>query len=106
MQYIEKYWCPSVLSNDLVTSSSPHIRQKRCQMLNKTPEQSLFTRIVTRKGVPIWGRRTFWGYVMILPFIVHLVLFTGGPLIASLLLSFTRWNFGRPPRWIGSRQLR
>lgn len=70
-------------------------------MHSNTTEQSLFNRIVTRKGVPFWGRRVFWGYVMILPFIVHLVLFTGGPLIASLLLSFTRWNFGRPPKWIG-----
>jgi multiple sugar transport system permease protein len=47
------------------------------------------------------GEETRWAYVFLLPWIIGTVVFTAGPMIASLILSFTRYNVIRPPRPIG-----
>lgn len=39
------------------------------------------------------------GYLMILPWLLGFIIFTAGPMIASLLLSFTQWNVIKPPRF-------
>jgi multiple sugar transport system permease protein len=50
-----------------------------------------------RRGSMTPGRReAFWGLVFIGPWIVGFLLFTLGPLIASLVLSFTNFNLVRP----------
>ena len=41
------------------------------------------------------------GYIGILPWLIGFVLFTAGPLLASLYLSFTQWDIIRPPQWVG-----
>ncbi|MCC7355593.1 MAG: sugar ABC transporter permease [Anaerolineae bacterium] len=41
------------------------------------------------------------GYLFLMPWLVGLVAFTVGPIIASLLLSFTSWNLVSAPRWVG-----
>ncbi len=41
------------------------------------------------------------GYLGILPWLVGFVLFTAGPLLVSLYLSFTQWDIIRPPQWVG-----
>lgn len=41
------------------------------------------------------------GYLGILPWVIGFVAFTAGPLLASLVLSFTEWDIVRPPRWVG-----
>ena len=40
-------------------------------------------------------------YLAIAPWLLGLVLFTGGPILASLYFSFTDWNVLTAPRWIG-----
>jgi multiple sugar transport system permease protein len=45
------------------------------------------------------------GYLMILPWLLGFIVFTAGPMIASLLLSFTQWNVIKPPRFTGLRNL-
>jgi multiple sugar transport system permease protein len=40
-------------------------------------------------------------YVCIAPWVIGFVLFTLGPMVASLVISFTRWNVLSPPVWIG-----
>src|SRR6476646_6530119 len=49
------------------------------------------------------GRETLWGYVFISPWLIGLVLFTLGPMIAALILSLTDFNLVRPEatRFIG-----
>jgi multiple sugar transport system permease protein len=42
-----------------------------------------------------------WFYVFIAPWILGFIFFTGGPVIASLYLSFTRYNVASPPEWLG-----
>jgi multiple sugar transport system permease protein len=40
-------------------------------------------------------------YLYITPWIIGFILFTGGPIIATILLSFTKWDLITPPVWIG-----
>jgi multiple sugar transport system permease protein len=60
-----------------------------------------------RSGRSSWGRpsvrEAFWGYVFISPWLIGLVLFTAGPMIASLVMSFTDFNLLRASetRFIG-----
>jgi len=39
--------------------------------------------------------------VFLLPNLAGFVLFTAGPVVASLALSFTSWDLLQPPRWVG-----
>ena len=41
------------------------------------------------------------GYLCIMPWVLGFVIFTAGPIIASLVLSFTRYTILAPPRFIG-----
>ena len=59
-------------------------------------------------GRPRWfstpsGRETLWGVVFIGPWIIGLVLFTAGPMIASLILSLTDFDLVHPDavRFVG-----
>ena len=40
-------------------------------------------------------------YLFLLPWLIGLVIFTIGPIIASLFISMTDWNLMNPPQWIG-----
>jgi multiple sugar transport system permease protein len=46
-------------------------------------------------------RRNLPGYVFLSPWLVGFFLFAVGPVVASLYLSFTKYNVIRPPEWIG-----
>ena len=46
-------------------------------------------------------RKNLTPYLYILPWVVGFILFTGGPIIATILLSFTKWDLISPPIWIG-----
>ena len=41
-------------------------------------------------------------YLFISPWIIGFVLFDAGPIVASLLVSFTNWSLLETPKWIGS----
>jgi multiple sugar transport system permease protein len=41
------------------------------------------------------------GYLFIAPWCVGFVIFTAGPMAASLLISFTSWTMLSPPSWVG-----
>jgi multiple sugar transport system permease protein len=41
------------------------------------------------------------GYLFILPWLAGLLIFVIGPILASLVLSFTHWNIVTPPEWAG-----
>jgi ABC-type sugar transport systems, permease components len=53
--------------------------------------------------MPPSRREAFWGFVFIAPWVIGFLVFTIGPLIASLVLSFTDFDLGRPEavRFIG-----
>jgi multiple sugar transport system permease protein len=41
------------------------------------------------------------GYLAILPWFLGFLIFTAGPIVASLIISFTRWDIVNPPNWAG-----
>ena len=46
-------------------------------------------------------RETFFGWLFALPAIIGFVVFDIGPMVASILISFTEWNGVTPPKWVG-----
>ncbi|MCA9912259.1 MAG: sugar ABC transporter permease, partial [Anaerolineae bacterium] len=46
-------------------------------------------------------REALAGYLFILPWLLGFLVFFLGPIIASLILSFTRWNIVGDPNWVG-----
>ncbi|NTV52275.1 MAG: sugar ABC transporter permease [Candidatus Firestonebacteria bacterium] len=42
-----------------------------------------------------------WGYVFIFPWILGMLFFTAGPIIASVFLSFCEWDLITPIKWVG-----
>lgn len=44
---------------------------------------------------------TLWGWTLILPAVLGLILFRIGPVFASLYFSFTKYDILSPPKWIG-----
>jgi multiple sugar transport system permease protein len=42
-----------------------------------------------------------WAFIFLLPWIIGFLIFTAGPMLASLYLSFTNYNVIRPPQVIG-----
>jgi multiple sugar transport system permease protein len=70
--------------------------------------------MATATGVPARGRsrrarlaagfrrqETRWAYVFLAPWIFGLVVFTAGPMLASLVLSFTRYDVISAPSFVG-----
>ncbi|RIK41167.1 MAG: sugar ABC transporter permease [Chloroflexi bacterium] len=46
-------------------------------------------------------REALEAYVLILPTLLGLVIFTAGPILAALYFSFTNWNLLSTPKWLG-----
>ena len=46
-------------------------------------------------------RRAVWGYIFALPWILGLIIFWGGPILASLYFSFTNYEVIGAPKWLG-----
>ena len=46
-------------------------------------------------------RRAVWGYIFALPWILGLIIFWGGPILASLYFSFTNYEIIGAPKWLG-----
>src|SRR3954462_7557249 len=71
-------------------------------MVTKTAEMPL-----THKAakLPFYRRLSFdetlWGWILILPSVLGLLLFRLGPVIASLYFSFTKYEIISSPQWIG-----
>lgn len=68
-------------------------------------------RVVT-PGDAVPGRRLFgirrsvlvenlWFYFFVAPWIIGFLVFTAGPMLASIWISFTRWDLLTPPQYIG-----
>jgi len=47
------------------------------------------------------AREALWAYIFISPWLLGLIIFFGGPIIASLLLAFTDYNLLKTPQFIG-----
>lgn len=47
-------------------------------------------------------RQNLTGWLFVSPWLVGFLLFTAGPFVTSVGLSFTRYNLVSPPRWVGT----
>lgn len=54
-----------------------------------------------RRRTPLARREARWAYVFLAPWIVGFLVFTAGPMVASLWLSFTEYDVINAPRWTG-----
>jgi multiple sugar transport system permease protein len=56
----------------------------------------------TRQKLGLLARREERAaYLFLLPWLIGLVVFVIGPIVASLFISLTDWNLLNPPRWVG-----
>jgi len=53
------------------------------------------------KSISLKKREAIWAYIFISPWIIGFILFTAGPMIASIVLSFTHYNILDAPTFIG-----
>lgn len=58
-------------------------------------------RLAGRPGRKLARREELTGYLWISPWIVGFLLFTAGPILISLYISLTRFNFGSTTRFVG-----
>ncbi|MCC7354197.1 MAG: sugar ABC transporter permease [Anaerolineae bacterium] len=59
-----------------------------------------------KKGLTQVQWENIEGWFWISPWVIGLIFFTVGPIIASLILSFTSWDIVRPARWVGLENYR
>ena len=50
---------------------------------------------------PARRREAISGYLFISPWMIGFIVFVAGPMLASFVISFTRWNIVSDPRWVG-----
>ena len=60
------------------------------------------TRVFRPSSWTLSQRENVTGWIFLTPWLLGLIIFTAGPLLASLALSFTKWNsLGTAPTWNG-----
>lgn len=59
----------------------------------------LIHKLFKPKRLSFWESLNAW--IFVLPWILGFFLFTGGPILASLVISFTHWDIVNPPQWAG-----
>lgn len=57
---------------------------------------------VKAKRQPFWRHRGAWGYVFIAPWLVGFLVFTAGPMLGSLYLSFCKYDL-HTLEWVGTK---
>jgi multiple sugar transport system permease protein len=69
--------------------------------LTPTAAPSKVRAVSKRAGLSRQLRRDLVGYAFIAPWLLGFLAFTLGPFLASVLLSFTRFDIVSPPKWVG-----
>ena len=54
------------------------------------------TATVVRKARTLEQQQKLWGWVFLSPWIIGFLLFTAGPMLASLIFTFTELSLGSP----------
>lgn len=70
------------------------------QIAHRPPHRS-FVAFLVGASSPLQVGDALWGYVFLLPWLLGLVIFFLGPLLASVYLSFTKYDVLSPPHFIG-----
>lgn len=68
----------------------------------QTPESGkVRTRAQARFSLSLAKKENIAGYLFLLPWFVGMLVFTIGPIVSSLYLSFTNYNLLSTPQWVG-----
>ena len=59
------------------------------------------TKEIKKSRIKMSTHEAIWGYIFLSPWILGMIFFTGGPIIASLILAFCRWDLITPPEFVG-----
>src|ERR1700712_3463741 len=74
----------------------------REKTMSSLPQSRVSRPRVARPRIsPLRRREAIGGFLWISPWIFCFLVFTFGPMIVSLYLSFTRYKIGDVPEWIG-----
>lgn len=65
------------------------------------PEKTTMLQRVVGTSSKFQMQRALWGYVFALPWILGLIIFWGGPILASFYFSFTEYAVIGTPDWVG-----
>ena len=57
----------------------------------------------TKRGLSLRWREALNFYAFLMPWILEFLIFTGIPIVASLILGFTKYNAIQPPDFVGLR---
>lgn len=68
---------------------------------SSTPAPAEPRRVPQRRRSPQRRREARAGLLFASPWLIGTLVFTVGPIIASIVISFTRWNLSNPPQFIG-----
>lgn len=75
----------------------------RAEQLEQLPTKQPVPWLVWLMGAKsnFQAKRALWGYIFALPWILGLIVFWGGPILASLYFSFTEYSVTGTPRFLG-----
>ena len=54
-----------------------------------------------RRKLTLSRREAVWAYILISPWLIGFIVFTAGPMVASMYFSLTEYDVINPPRFIG-----
>jgi multiple sugar transport system permease protein len=78
--------------------------QVRTQVPSRDGRSSGWIRFLGRfagGSTAIEVKKSLWGHLFVLPWILGLIIFWIGPIIASFYYSFTKYDVLTPPQWVG-----
>src|SRR5512133_867186 len=55
----------------------------------------------THRHLSLAQREALWAYIFISPWLIGFIIFTVGPMLASLYFSFTDYDIVSSPKWAG-----
>jgi len=61
---------------------------------------------VAKRRISLRGQEAIWFHVFTLPWLLGFLIFTLGPVLASLYFAFTKYNAIQPPQWVGLKNFR
>jgi len=59
-----------------------------------------------KRRISLRGQEAIWFHVFTLPWLLGFLIFTLGPVLASLYFAFNKYNAIQPPQWVGLKNFR
>jgi multiple sugar transport system permease protein len=67
----------------------------------QSPQEKMMQSSMKPSRLSLARRESLWAYAFIAPWTIGFIIFTFGPMLASLYFSFTEYDIVSPPKWIG-----